>query len=414
MKKSDSPGWGGLGGRPWPPLEGKPERGEGDAAVDAVGLEAEFRLLLDDEPADPARVFKKPTAFLGPDAHHRVGTSYHLPTGGAVYFDSGVIEIVSPLIEVDPGAVTRTVRALWEGIAHTRDRIGSWEAANDRTVRLVGFSTHYNVSVRVRPVTAERNLDALAAVLIHVLPMPVLFLAGNRASTGVGIRPRPDRMEVTVDFTPAPMLTAAAALVAITVIREVAAWPVYDVARLDELGLPRLRGFEPVPHTSRKGLLARQECFAIDPFRTDPDEPVHELVDGERISTRTFARRVVDHFADAIRELADPLTLRLLEDVLAGRVRSLMELPDRPADYEDVGAPRAWDDAFSEDHLPRSRFERIQLHVLSRTPFTARGHRYTPVGMDGWTRVAFRREDGRRVSLSLRYLASRLTDWDEG
>ena len=31
------------------------------------------------------------------------GTSYHLPTGGAVYFDTGVIEVATPVIEIERG-----------------------------------------------------------------------------------------------------------------------------------------------------------------------------------------------------------------------------------------------------------------------------------------------------------------------
>ena len=414
MKKPELSRWAGLGRRPWPPPKWKPEPAEAHATVDGVGLESELMLLLDGHPADPAKVFGDPRAFLSPAAPHRIGTSYQLPTGGAIYFDSGVVEVVSPLIEFGPGAVTRTVRALWEGILHARERMAHWEHSTGHELRLAGFSTHYNVSVRIRPQTEARSLDALTALLIQILPLPVLFLAANRASTGVGIRPRRDRMEVTVDFTPAPMLMAAAATVAIAVIRAVAGWSRYDVERADGLGLPRLRDFQAALHTSRRGLLARQSCFRIDPFRTDPDAEIHELMDGERISARAFARRVVATFAEPIRELADPLTLRLLDDVLAGRVRSLMELPHRPSEYEDVGRPRVWEEAFSEHNLPRSRFERVQLLALNHSLFNAGGRRYEPVGMDGWTRVAFRRDDGQRVSLSLAYLAARLDRWRPG
>ena len=414
MRKRERSGWTGLGGRPWPPLERKGEAARADAAVDAVGLESELTLLVDGVPSDPAAVFGDPAAFLEPGAPHRIGTSYHLPTGGAIYFDSGVVEVVSPLIEFGPGAVTRTVRSLWEGIVHARERMERWERSHDHALRLAGFSTHYNVSVRLRPTSRARNLDTLARLLIEVLPLPVLFLAANRASTGVGIRPRRERMEVTVDFTPAPMLMAAAATVAIAVIRDLAAWPRFDVAGLDRAGLPRLRRFRPGPHTSRRGLLAQGPSFEVDPFRTDPDAPVHELVSGERVSARTFARRVVGAFARPIRDLADPLTLRLLDDVLAGRVRSLMEQSVRPSEYDDVGRLGIRDAAFSERNLPRSRFERIQLHVLARTAFRAAGHLYIPVGMVGWTRVAFRRDDGRLVSLSLQYLADRPGGWEAG
>jgi len=37
-----------------------------------------------------------------------------------------------------------------------------------------------------------------------------MLLATNRESTGVGVRPRGDRIEITADFTPDPTMMVAA------------------------------------------------------------------------------------------------------------------------------------------------------------------------------------------------------------
>ena len=64
----------------------------------AIGMEAEFQVAVDGELVRPEDVFGDPRAFVRGDLMHRTGTSYHLPTGSAVYFDTGVIEVATPII----------------------------------------------------------------------------------------------------------------------------------------------------------------------------------------------------------------------------------------------------------------------------------------------------------------------------
>ena len=116
----------------------------------AVGLEAELSLYIDDVPEKPEAIFGSPRAFIRGDLVHRVGTSYQLPTGAAVYFDTGVIEIATPLIELERGCIARAGRSLWESIGFVRGELDAWEQRSGRRARLVGFSTHYNVSIDSR------------------------------------------------------------------------------------------------------------------------------------------------------------------------------------------------------------------------------------------------------------------------
>ena len=172
----------------------------------AFGLEAELTLIVDDQPMDPEAVFGDPRGFIREPLMHRIGTSYHLPNGAAVYFDTGVIEIATPAIEIERGCVTRAARSLWEGIRFIRGELDRWGREHDRRVRLQGFSTHYNVSVgdqlRGATLSTARAVRRLARTLVFVLPVPVMMLGTNRRSTGVGVRPRPARIEITADFTP--------------------------------------------------------------------------------------------------------------------------------------------------------------------------------------------------------------------
>src|SRR5256714_13062808 len=115
-----------------------------------IGMESEFNVWLDEVEIIPEKYWKHPRNFIDAPLLKREKTSSHIPTGGAVYFDRGVIEVVTPVIELAPHATARVVRNLWEQIAFVRDQITSWEARTGHRVRLKAYSTHYNVSFELR------------------------------------------------------------------------------------------------------------------------------------------------------------------------------------------------------------------------------------------------------------------------
>jgi hypothetical protein len=373
----------------------------------AVGLEAELSLYIDDVPERPERVFGSPRAFIRGDLLHRVGTSYQLPTGAAVYFDTGVIEVATPLIELERGCIARAGRSLWESICFIRGELDAWERRTGRRARLVGFSTHYNVSIdppsRFRAsasqVSAQR-LDALARLLAYVLPAPVMLLATNRQSTGVGVRPRGDRIEITADFTPDPTLMVAAGSLVTGIIREMAEWASFDLAALRRRGLPRIRGFKPMAHTSRKGWLARFDCYPSNPFTSDAND------------LRPIAAQIFNYFRRPIARVADPFSLRLISAVLTGRSPSYLDLHERPPEYDDVGRLCRWEPFYSDVMVERSRLEQIVMHALSGDKLHLDGSEYTPTGMQGWSRIVFTRDaDGKKRVMPLEDLLAHLPDW---
>ena len=367
----------------------------------AVGLEAELSLYIDDVPKGPEAVFGTPRAFIRGELLHRVGTSYQLPTGAAVYFDTGVVEVATPIIELERGCIARAGRSLWESICFIRGELDAWERRTGRRARLAGFSTHYNVSIDPRSRNANpARLDAFARLLTYVLPAPVMLLATNRESTGVGVRPRRDRIEITADFTPDPTMMVAAGSLITGVIREMATWPSFDVGVLRRRGLPRIAGFRPMPHTTRKGWLARFDCYPVNPFTSDAD------------TLRPAASAVFGHFRRAIARVADPFTLRLIGAVLTGRAPSYLDMDRRPPEYEDVGRLCRWEPFYSEVFAERSRLERIVMHALSGDKLRLEGNTYTPTGMQGWSRIVFRRDvDGKRRVVPLDDLLEHLPEW---
>jgi hypothetical protein len=382
----------------------------------AIGMESEFAVLVDDEQVRPEEVFGDPRSFLNGTLMHRKGTSYHLPTGGAVYFDTGVIEVATPVIEIERGCAARAGRSLWEGILAVREGLDEWERRTGRDIRLAGFSTHYNISFEL-PRGAQgrsRTVEKLALLLSYILPVPVMLLAANRRSTGVGVRPRGDRIEITADFTPSPSLMIATATLIVGIVREVMTWPSFELSVLEDEDLPVLRDFKPIPHTSRKGWLARYSSFPHNPFTCDVDEPIWETTDGRVRSLREIAGLITRHFWFAIRRLSDPFTFRLIGSVMRGRAPSLLEINDRPPEYEDVGRLCKWDNLFPVHEMRRSRYERVLIRAIKGERLHMFGRWYTPVGMQGWSRVVFRRDDDHtRHVFSIDYLLNHLRDWGE-
>jgi hypothetical protein len=384
-------------------------------ALAAIGLEAEFAVVMNGEQVRPEDVFESPRSFIRQPMMHRTGKSYHLPTGGAIYFDTVVIEVATPVIEIEKGCAARAGRSLWEGILFVREELDAWEKATGKDVHLAGFSTHYNISFDVPPEMQGngRTVEKLALLLSYVLPIPVMMLAANKRSTGIGVRPRGDRIEITADFTPDAPLMIATATQIVGIVREIMQWPSYELSALDEHDIPLLRDFRPMPHTSRKGWLARFSCFTDNPFASDPDEEKWVMRDGRTMSLREIAGKTTRYFWPSIRKLSDPFTLRLIGSIMRGRAPALLELDDRPPSYDDVGRACTWDNLFPERILPRSRYERILIRAISGHRLHLAGQWYTPVGMRGWSKVVFRRlGDKSRHVFTLDFLLGHLRDWE--
>jgi hypothetical protein len=309
-----------------------------------MGLEAEFNVFVDGVEIDPRKYWGSPGAFIDAPLLKRERSSFQLPTGGAVYFDRGVIEVVTPVIELAPGCTARVVRNLWEQIGFVRNELTKWEARRGRQVRLKAYSTHYNVSFELRPREQgpERNIKTLALLLAYVLPVPVAVVGTNRRSTGVGVRPRGNRIEVTADFTPDPGLMIATATVVLGIVREVMSWRSYDLSALDARRIPVVADMVPGKHTTRKGWLTKDFNFPQSPFTSDIDARIWRTRDGRNRSLRQMARETAWMFRRSIRRHSDPFSFRLLFAILRGRAPSLLELPDRPGAYEDVGRLCRW------------------------------------------------------------------------
>lgn len=370
-----------------------------------IGLEAEFALFVNEQRQKPEDVFGTPAGLMHAQRTiPRSGRSVHMASGGALYFDTGGIEVATPVIELEHGCGERATRCLWEQIAFVRGELDTWEAARRDTMRLEGFSAHYNVAIPQDRQLGPAGMNRLALLLTYLLPAPIMLLAANRMSTGVGVRPREDRIEVTVDFTPDEELMMATAAFIAAVVPAVATWPEHGLEELARRRFPRIAGFQPRKHTSRKGFLARFDCFPQNPFVTDPSVPMWPLENGRVASLRQIALAVERPFRKELREIAHAETEHHVRALIAGRARSLLDFPERPSEYRDVRRRELTRAAARK--TDRSRYERVIHRLLTHQPVRVGVFAYRAERMLGWFEVVMRNlSTGRRRTFSLEELA---------
>src|SRR4051794_30239288 len=434
-----------------------------------IGLEAEFKAFVDGEEVSPEEYWRKPAAFMDRPLMQRTSKSLQLPTGGALYFDGGVIEVVTPVIEIAPECTGRAVRSIWEQIGFVRDQLDAWESRTGHNVRLQAFSCHCNISFELTREERGRNrtIQKLALLLADLLPVPVIVVGLNKRSTGIGVRPRRDRIEITLDFTPDPGLMSATIALIAGIAREVIAWPSYRVDMLG--GLPRIARIEPGRHPARNGWVTRDYHFPRNPFETPLDDEVWPTTDGRTMSLRAIALQIVERFREPVRIHSDPFSYRVLFSVLNGETPSLLDLDDRPAAYDDVGRSTRWGSVLPElrnfpalmreeespglprrrradveetlappwsgqssdrrrqrrdgdrrrtpprapsPRLTRSVYERVFLDLTSGRRLKIGDELLTPVKAKGWYHAIFRAPDGKERMLSIDQLLRYAGGWE--
>jgi hypothetical protein len=249
-----------------------------------VGIEHEYRVVMRDDPL--RRVdFRTMVHELGlgrrhldPDDPH----AYRLRSGNVVTCDGPEAEIVLAPVEAIPGAAT--------SIVVTGDTERSALAARlPETLDLRGHSTHVSVSVPtelVEPV--GRRFAAAFAV-------DVIRLVDSADRCGVWVRPRPDRLELCLDFVDADRLAGVIAFaVAAT-----------EACRLNVLGrrgssaLPPAVRLTPKRPRQRSGWNLPLRAVSGDPFDRDGSSPLALAAGGRMPAT--------EHLSTAwraIRELA--------------------------------------------------------------------------------------------------------------
>jgi hypothetical protein len=360
-----------------------------------IGLEAEFNLFVNGRRRRPEKVFGDPSRLVRRRMIRRTGKSFQSPAGGAIYFDTGVIEVATPIVELEPGCCYRATRSLWEQIRFLRAELDHWARRNGCQCRLQGFSTHYNFSFPNARKSKFRNATKLAYLLAHILPAPVFLLATNRQSSAVGVRPRRIRIEVTADFTPDPALMLATCAFVAGAVETVLRWEDFGLRQLNRHGIPRITPFRLRKHSSRRGWRVTTDSLGQNPLTSDINAPLWKLRDGRILSLRAIAAEILTPFRRRIRQISDSTTLEHIAAVFDGNARSLLDFAERPQAYDDVGRVIDWGRRRMR-RWSRSKYEKIIHRVIAREPMRIGQKRYRVDRVNGWYQVEFREVGTRR------------------
>src|SRR5437016_11746624 len=360
-----------------------------------IGLEAEFNLFVNGRRRRPEKVFGDPSRLVRRRMIRRTGKSFQSPAGGAIYFDTGVIEVATPIVELEPGCCYRATRSLWEQIRFLRAELDHWARRNRCRCRLQGFSTHYNFSSPNVRKSKFRNATKLAYLLAHILPAPVFLLATNRQSSAVGVRPRRIRIEVTADFTPDPVLMLATCAFVAGAVETVLRWENFGLRQLNRNGIPRITPFRLRRHSSRRGWRVTSDSLGQNPFTADTNAPLWKLRDGRILSFRAIAAEILTPFRRRIWQISDSSTLEHIAAVFDGNARSLLDFAERPQGYDDVGRLIDWGRRRMR-RWSRSKYEKTIHRMIAREPVRIGGKRYCVDRMNGWYQVEFRELGSKR------------------
>jgi hypothetical protein len=360
-----------------------------------IGLEAEFNLLVNGRRRRPEKVFGDPSRLVRRRMIPRTGKSFQLPAGGAIYFDTGVIEVATPIVELEPGCCYRATRLLWEQIRYLRVELDHWAKRHRCQCRLQGFSAHYNFSFPTARKSKLRDANKLAYLLAHILPAPVILLASNRQSSAVGVRPRRTRVEVTADFTPDPALMLATCAFIAGAVQTVLRWEDFGLRQLNRNGIPRMTPFRLRKHSSRRGWRVTADSLGRNPFTSDVNAPLWKLRDGRLLSLRAIAAETLTPFRRRIRRISDSSTLEHIAAIFDGDARSLLDFAERPQAYEDVGRTIDWGRRRMR-RWSRSKYEKVIHRVIAREPMRIAQKRYRVDRMNGWYQVEFREVGSKR------------------
>src|SRR5438874_9146145 len=361
-----------------------------------IGLEAEFNLLVNGRRRRHEKVFGDPSRLVRRRMIPRTGKSFQSPAGGAIYFDTGVIEVATPIVELEPGCCYRATRLLWEQIRYLRVELDHWAKRNGCECCLQGFSTHYNFSFPNVRRSKFRNATKLAYLLAHILPVPVILLATNRQSSAVGVRPRRTRLEVTADFTPDPALMLATCAFIAGAIETILRWEDFGLRRLNPNEIPRIAPFRLRKHSSRRGWRITADSLGQNPFTADINAPLWKLRDGRVLSLRAIGAGSLTPFRRQIQRISDLTTLQHIAAVFDGDARSLLDFSKRPEAYDDVGHVIDWGRRRMR-RWSRSRYEKVIHRVIAREPMRIGQKRYRVERMNGWYQVDFREVGTRRL-----------------
>lgn len=261
------------------------------------GVEHEFSVLLDGAPIDFRDLIHTlpiPGRRLDPEDPH----AYRCHWGGALTADGREAEIATPPIRLAPGFAAQVVELAAVG----QDCLTGVLPGH----RLVGYSTHVNISV------PDRRSLAIARRFATRFAPAMMLLLDRPDSPGLLVRPRPGRLELGGEFQEGERLRAALLLAAGAVAACVSPSPVRR--------LPPAVAVSLAPAVQRFGWYVDRRAFGADLYTLGRDCPLRPIRDGGATRTAQWQlERCWSVARRAVRPWATAADLTLVDDLVSGR-----------------------------------------------------------------------------------------------
>jgi len=283
------------------------------AAESLLGLEHEFRVLVDERPVDFSRLIHHvgiPGARVDPGDPN----AYRGAWGGIVTADGPEGEIAIAPVAVGPGAIGRAVAGAHRGRSVLA---GSLPAG----ARLEGFSTHLSVSV------PDRLVERVARTYARTFAPALMLLLDGAQSPGLLVRPRRGRLELGGEFVDGDRLRAALTFAAGSVALATHAarrWP------LPTVRLPPRVEVAVVPTTERFGWFVARNAFGVDLYEAGRVGSLR-LARGGSISAQQLLAAAWRAARRAVEGTLDDGDLRAVDRLVAGAVPLGIEQPHEAA-----------------------------------------------------------------------------------
>lgn len=174
-----------------------PKSVDGDRPGSLLGLEHEFRVLVEGRPVDFGRLIHH-LDIPGYRVDPADPNAYRGAWGGSITADDREAEIAIAPVRTGP-------RCTGELLLRARTGRSLLANALPAGATLEGFSTHLSVAV------SDRLVERAAAIYVRTFAPALMLLLDGPESPGLLVRPRPGRLELGGDFVDGNRLGAAAA-----------------------------------------------------------------------------------------------------------------------------------------------------------------------------------------------------------
>ncbi|MFA5084007.1 MAG: hypothetical protein WC475_01300 [Candidatus Paceibacterota bacterium] len=166
-----------------------------------IGIENEFQLMRGNRYLDFENYFKRLEKKYGKKHFNIYETAIRTVSGTSIYNDGNEPELCIPPVKIEKGAATNASDLLYLARKELVDFVNPSKDGNG--LSLIGFTSHFSITnpLKLDESKADHQCDDCARIMDYAA-VPYSLFCLNPTSTGIGLRPKFNRLELLGDFVP--------------------------------------------------------------------------------------------------------------------------------------------------------------------------------------------------------------------